>query len=133
MKVVRVSLISKAALREVRHTFRPRKTEIVRMDGKPVSEQVIGQLGSFIFFYMLLLAVGALMLSAFGFDLETSFTAPIACLSNIGPGLSTVGPMGSFASLPAVCKVYLSFLMLIGRLEFYPILVLLAPSFWRKH
>ncbi len=133
VKVVRVSLIFKASLREVRHTFRPRKTEIVRMDGKPVAEQVVGQLGSFLFFYALLTAFGTLLIAAFGFDLETSFTAPIACLSNIGPGLSTVGPMGSFASMPAVCKIYLSFLMLIGRLEFYPILALLAPSFWRKH
>lgn len=133
VKVVRVSLIFKASLREVRHTFRPRKTEIIRMDKKPVSEQIVTQLGSFLFFYALLLAFGALLIAAFGFDLETSLTAPIACLSNIGPGLSTIGPMGNFASMPVVCKIYLSFLMLIGRLEFYPILVLLAPSFWRKH
>ena len=132
LKVVRVTLLIKSSAREVMHAFRPRKTAVVRMDGKSVSETVVGQLGAFLFLYCALLSVGTLLLSLYGYDLETSFTAPIACLSNIGPGLAVVGPMGSFAPFSPLCKLYLSMLMLAGRLEFFPILALLYPSMWRK-
>ena len=88
----------------------------------------------FFFFclFFLLLGGGCLLVCLDGFDLTTSFTAALTCLSNVGPGLDLVGPMGNFGLLSGFNKVFLSLLMLIGRLEIFPILLLFLPSTWRR-
>ena len=73
-----------------------------------------------------------MVLASFGIDLETSATAVIATLNNVGPGLAQVGPVENFAGLHDVAKVVLSLCMVLGRLEFYALVVLLMPSFWRR-
>jgi trk system potassium uptake protein TrkH len=75
---------------------------------------------------------GTLCLCAFGIDLVTSSTSVLATLNNIGPGLSLVGPTQNFATMPALAKMLLALLMIVGRLEFYALVVLLIPSFWHK-
>ena len=79
-----------------------------------------------------LLGVGCLVVSLDGYSLTTSFTAALGCLSTVGPGLDLVGPMGNFGLLSGFNKVFLSLLMLIGRLEIFPILLLFLPSTWRR-
>ena len=82
--------------------------------------------------YMLLFAASVLLVSIDGFDLITTFTAVATCFNNVGPGLEIVGPMGSFADFSDPAKLLLSFDMLAGRLELYPILALFSPRLWRK-
>ena len=81
---------------------------------------------------MIVILFGTLCLSAFGYDLETSLTSVLVTLNNVGPGLAVVGPTQSFATLPALAKLMLSLFMILGRLEFYSVLVLLVPLAWRK-
>ena len=82
---------------------------------------------------MLLYAVSWLLLSLNGFDLLSTFTALSACINNIGPGLGMVGPTGNFSAFAPWAKLLLSFDMLAGRLEIFPMLLLFAPSLWKKN
>lgn len=133
LKVVRVALLAKLGRREIRHTFQPRKVQVVRFEGKGVEEGLLGQVVVFFFVYMALILAGMFLLSLEGrFDFETNFTAALTCVSNVGPGFGSVGPMENFAGYGAFGKLTLSVLMLAGRLELFPILVLFHPSIWRK-
>ena len=87
---------------------------------------------SFFFIYLLGLLLAVLILSFDGFDFATNFSAALACLSNIGPGLSLVGPMGSYAIFSPLSKLVLILAMLLGRLEIYPILLLFVPAMWKR-
>ena len=80
-----------------------------------------------------MLLASTLIVSLDGFSFETNFTAVVSTLSNIGPGLDMVGPMGNFSQFSDLSKIVLSLCMLIGRLEVFPILMLAAPSAWRKY
>ena len=86
----------------------------------------------FCFAYLVLTSIMSLIVCFDGYDMVTSFTAVVACISNIGPGLELVGPVGNFAMFSAPIKVVLSFAMLLGRLELFPILMLFLPSTWRR-
>ncbi len=133
MKVCRIGMLSKQALREVRHTFQPRKTMVVRFEGKAVDEGVLRQVATFAFIYVVLIVIGGFLLSLEGlYDVQTNLTAALTCVSNVGPGLGAVGPAGSFAGYGPFSKLLLSFLMLAGRLEIFPMLALFHPAMWRK-
>ena len=133
LKVVRVALLCKLGRREIRHTFQPRKVEVVRFEGKGVEESVLSQTVMFFCVYVLLLLGGAFLLSLEGkFDFATHFTAALTCLSNVGPGLSFISPSGNFAGFGSFSKIVLSVLMLCGRLELFPVLVLFHPAIWRR-
>ena len=82
--------------------------------------------------YILVFTVSFLLLSLEQFDLVTTFTALAACINNIGPGLEVVGPMGNFSAFSPWSKLLLSFDMLVGRLEIFPMLLLCAPSIWKR-
>ena len=134
MKICRIGMLSKQAAREIRHTFQPRKTMVVRFEGKAVDEGVLRQVATFAFIYVALVVVGGFLLSLEGkFDVQTNFTAALTCVSNVGPGLGeVVGPAGNFAGYGPFAKLLLSFLMLAGRLEIFPMLALFHPAMWRK-
>lgn len=132
MKVVRVNLLMKSARREVRRTLHPRGVSVIKNDGRSVSESSLSQTLVFFFLYMLIICIETLIVSLDGFSLETNLTATISAISNIGPGLGLVGPMGNFFSFSPLSKVTLSLCMLIGRLEIYPILLLFTPAAWDK-
>lgn len=133
LKVVRGMLLGKSFLRQVRQTFQPRKMQVVRWEGKGVEETMLSQISAFFFAYVGLMALGVLLLSLENrFDLITNITASVTCVSNTGPGLGDVGPAGSFSGYGAFGKVVLSFLMLAGRLELFPMLLLFHPAAWRK-
>ena len=133
IKVVRVGILCKLGCREMRRTFQPRKVQVVRFEGKGVEENRLTQVSVFFFVYVLLVLVGMFLVSLEGlYDLETNFTAVLTCISNVGPGLGHVGPVENFSGYGPFAKVVLSLLMLAGRLELFPILVLFHPSAWRK-
>jgi len=133
LKVIRVGLLVKTAKREIRRTFQPRKMQVVRFEGKGVEESMLAGTGVFFFAYILLLLAGMLVVSFDNlYGLTENFTAALACLSNVGPGLGAVGPAGNFAAFSPLSKYVLSFLMLAGRLEIFPMLILFHPAIWKR-
>ena len=132
-KMSRILLLTKSACRDLEHTLQPRKVAVVRMEGKPVSEATLGQVGVYLSLWLVLVLVGTILLSIRETDLVTALTATLTCLSNVGPGLGKVSPAGNFAFFSAPVKLLLSFLMLAGRLEIYPVLLLLSPTMWKKN
>ncbi len=133
IKSVRVGLLVKQSLREIRRVFQPGKVQVVRFEGKAVEESVLHQVSVFFFVYIAITVLGAVVLSFNGlYDFETNFTAALTCVSNVGPGLGAVGPAGNFAGYSSFSKVFCSLLMLAGRLEILPILALFHPAIWRK-
>lgn len=130
-KIVRQLLIARYTRLELRRTLHPRGVLPVKLGGRVVSEDVMRGVLVFFLFYLLVFAVCTIIVSALGADLLTAITASIACLGNIGPGFSTIGPMASFADLHPVSKMVLTAAMWIGRLEVLTVLALLRPEVWR--
>ncbi len=133
LKVSRVMLVCKAVARELRRLAHPRSVGVVRLEGKRVEESVVQSATAYVALYFLLFG-GALLLLCLepAFDLESNFTAVAACINNIGPGLGAVGPTGSYADYSVLSKIVLSFAMLLGRLEIYPLVLALLPGTWTK-
>ena len=133
LKVSRVMLVGKAVARELKRLVHPRSVGVIRLEGKRVEESVVQSASAYIVLYFLLFG-GAFLLLCLepAFDLESNFTAVAACINNIGPGLGVVGPTGSYADYGALSKVVLSFAMLLGRLEIYPLVLTLLPGTWTK-
>ena len=133
MKVSRLVILSRAARQEIGKMLNPRKTISVRIDGHTVDPTTIRYTLVFLSLFMVTTFVSTLIVSLDGFDLVSTFTAVVSCISNIGPGLGLVGPDGNFGMFSDLSKVTLSLTMLIGRLEIFPMLILCMPSTWRKH
>lgn len=132
LKLSRVMLLIRAAFADLRHMIWPRRVNRVQMEGQRVEAAGIRAVFSYFALYMLMLLLGTLLISFDGFDTATNFTAALTCLSNMGPGLGLIGPNGNFSIFSDFSKLLMSLLMLIGRLEIYPVLVLFFPSVWRK-
>ncbi|MEZ5979383.1 MAG: TrkH family potassium uptake protein [Planctomycetota bacterium] len=132
LKVVRFMIVARAALRGVLSFSRPRAIHPVRMDGETLDEGTVASVTGFFALWCLALLVGTAALAAFGMDLISALTGVLACLNNIGPGLETVGPSSNFAHVHVIGKGLLAVLMILGRLEFYALVVLLVPRFWRS-
>ena len=132
IKIGRVMLMGKAAHCEIRRMSRPRTVNRVMVNGKAVDDETLRGSLIFFFLYILMLIVGTLLVSFDGFDTTTNFTAVLSCLSNVGPGLGLVGPMGNFAMDSVFSTIVLTAAMLIGRLEIFPILILFSPSLWKR-
>lgn len=133
IKVGRVLLLGKNAKREAGYLLHPNLVRTVKIDRKTVSHETIRGTTSFIIIYMLIFVIATLALIAVeGCDLVTGFTAVAATLNNVGPGLSGVGPTSNFGFFTDFSKLLLSFTMLIGRLEIFPLLILFSPVSWRR-
>ena len=132
LKVSRVMLLGKTVVRELKRLVHPRSVGVVRLEGKRVEEETVHSTAAYFILYMALIAVSFLILSAEPFSLETNLTAAITCLNNVGPGLGEVGPMGGFAAYSDPSKVVLTMVMLLGRLEIYPLVLTLLPDTWTK-
>lgn len=133
IKVSRFIILMKSSFCEVRRLQHPRSISKVRLEGKVVDEQTVRYAHAFYLLYMLIILLSVLILTFDGLDLTTNLTGTIACISNIGPGLSLVGPMGNYSVFSWFSKIVLILDMLIGRLEIYPILLLCTPSVWKKN
>ena len=132
IKVSRVVVLFKGATHEMKRMLHPRQIKKITVDKRIVEHEVVRGINAFFFAYILIFIVSLLIISFNGFDLITNFTSVTATLNNIGPGLGMVGPDGNFAAFSDLSKLTLIFNMLAGRLEVFPMLVLFAPSTWRK-
>ena len=133
LKVSRLVLMFKTIRRELRHLLHPRSVASIRFEGKPVDTTTLISVNNYFALYMGLLVVFLLIVSFQpGFNFLSNFTAVISCFNNIGPGLDLVGPSSNFAAYKPFFKVVLSFAMLFGRLEIYPMLLSMSPSTWIK-
>ena len=132
LKVSRIVILVRAAGEELGKMLNPRRTVSVRMSGHSVDATTIRCTLVFFAVYIGITFLSTLLISMDGFDLETNFSAVAACISNIGPGIGLVGPMGNYEMFSDFSKLLLSFDMLVGRLEIYPMLLLFLPSTWRR-
>lgn len=133
VKVSRFVILFKAAMFEVRKLLHPRSVKVLTMDGKQIAKETIQGVQGYLMIYFLITIASILLVSLDNFDLITTVTAVEATLNNIGPGLELVGPTGSFAMFSPLSKLVLTANMLLGRLELFPVLILLMPSTWRKY
>ncbi len=132
MKHMRLLLLGKHGMRELRKLLHRQGVFTVRLSGKRVADDVMMNVLGFFLLYVSIFAAAALVVAAMGVDLETAVGASAATLGNIGPGLGQVGPASTYAGLPLAAKGILSFCMLLGRLELFTVLVVLTPMFWRR-
>jgi len=130
IKVSRMVILFKSLKREVQKLLHPNSVAPIKMEGEVVEGSVVKGVNIYFAFVMILLFIGTLLVSFDGLDFTSTFTGVIACINNIGPGLNLVGPMGNFDCFSYFSKIILSVLMLIGRLEVYPILILFLPKTW---
>ncbi len=133
MKCSRVLVLFRSSAREIRTIIHPRSVSVVRLDGEPLSEQTVRTTQCYFIIYMFLTFSASLLIGLDNFSFGTTLTAVISCVNNIGPGLEAVGPMGNFAAFSDLSKLILSFCMILGRLEMFPILVLFSRNAWKKH
>ena len=132
IKVSRILLALKDVRRETRHFIHPRIVQAVTLDGKAVDKDTLHGVGRYILTYILIFVISVFIVSFNNLDFETTVTSVVATLNNIGPGLSLVGPAGNFSMLSPLSKVVLMFDMLAGRLELFPMLLVILPSVWRR-
>ena len=133
IKLSRLLILGKHEVAEIRQMVRPRSVVRVQLDGKRVEKSTVKAASTFFTLYMGLLLLFSLLVSLDGVDIATSFTASLSCLSNIGPGMTgAIGPAGNFAFFSDGTKLLLTLAMLMGRLEIYPILVLVSRRTWKR-
>ena len=132
IKVARILLLFKHAQVQVFRLIHPRAIRLVKLGNHPVDKEVLQAILGFFALFISIFVIASLLLAATGMDLVSSGASVVACLSNIGPGLGSVGPVDNFAHVPAFGKMVLIVCMLMGRLELFTVLVLFFPSFWRK-
>lgn len=134
IKVSRLLILFKYARAEIRHMLHPHAVEVMTVDGKRVSSDVIRGTSAFLIVYLFIVLFSIALVAFDNFGAETTVTSVLATLNNIGPGVSIeIGPLGSYANFSALSKIVLSLDMLFGRLEIFPMLLLFRPSTWRKH
>ncbi len=132
IKCSRIIILSKAVARELRRMIAPKRVGILKMNGKPIPESTVTNTAVFGMMYFLI-AIGAMLVVAIdNFDFTTTSVSVIACLGNIGPALGPIaGPTGNFDAFSDLSKIVLSFCMIIGRLEIFPLIVLCYPKAWK--
>lgn len=138
MKTFRIGVLAKAAYADLRRLVYPKGVFITRFGGTRVSEPVVEAVQSYFLFYIFLFMTGTFLVAfidanlAEGLDLVTTTSAVASSIGNIGPGLGEVGPAANYAGLPALVKWFLASLMIVGRLEIFPVLVLFTRDLWRR-
>ena len=132
LKMSRIIIFFKAARQDLNKMLHTHAVTTIRFEGKPLDEKTLQGVHNYFNVYMLLIMLSTVLVSLDGFDLTTTFTAVITCMNNVGPGMEMVGPMGNFSQFSDPVKYLLSFDMLAGRLELYPMLALFAPRLWRR-
>ena len=132
IKVMRHIILIRNGIMEFKRTMHPNAILPVRYNGKALSNTVVFNILGFFILYMLSFIVGAVGLAALGLDFETAIGGALSSLGNVGPAFGDLSPVNNFAGLPDLGKWWCSFLMLIGRLELFTVLILLTPFFWRN-
>ena len=132
IKVSRILILLKTIRKELSLIIHPRQVKKIRMDGHPVDHETLRSANVFLVVYFVLLLTSMLLISVDEFDFSTNFTSVVTVLNNIGPGLNLVGPTHTFSIFSPFSKFGLMFDMLAGRLELFPMMILLMPSTWKR-
>ena len=132
IKVARVLLLFKILRRNIRQILNPKKVQVVRNNGRTVNETVLANTNAYLAAYVIIIVISYLLISTDGHSIGTTLSAVLCCFNNIGPGMEAVGPTCNFGHMSNLSKIILSIDMLAGRLEIFPILVLLSRSAWKR-
>ena len=132
VKVMRHLIMIKTGFTEFRKTLHPNAVLPVRYNKKSIPKKIIYNIMAFFILYMLAFIIGSLVFSLFGIDFQSSVGLAASSLGNVGPALGEFGPVSNYSALPNIAKWWCAFLMLIGRLEIFTVLILLTPFFWRN-
>lgn len=132
IKVTRIVLYFKQMIRDIKQMVRPRQVMSVRINKKSVDNSILKGINTYLVIYVFILLASTLLVSIEGESLVTTFTAVVTCFNNVGPGMDGVGATSNFAHLSVLSKIVLSFDMLAGRLEIFPMMILLIPSTWKR-
>ncbi|KJS87561.1 MAG: potassium transporter [Peptococcaceae bacterium BICA1-8] len=132
IKVGRILILLKQTALELKRAIHPRMIIQLKIREKVIPENIVINILQFFFIYMMLFMLSSIIMTGFGLDILSAMTSVAATLGNVGPGLGLVGPTQNYNFVPSLGKFYLSFLMLLGRLELYTVLVIFSPHFWRK-
>lgn len=133
IKIIRIMVLFKKGYQELHKIIYPHAIVPIRVNAKPISPEIVSSITSFFLIYLFIFLVSTLIvMAAEDLPIITAISACAASIGNVGPGLGEVGPAGNYANLSSFTKIVLSFLMLIGRLELFTILVIFTPAFWRR-
>ena len=132
MKISRIMILTKSIFKEIKLAAHPNRTYKIKMNKKTVPHEVVRGVNTYTAAYFAIMAVAFLLISCNGYDFETTFTSVVSTMNNIGPGLGMVGPNGNFGEFKWYSKVVFSILMVAGRLEIFPMLVLMSKHTWKK-
>ena len=132
LKLSRVIILCKSALKEIRHMRRPKSVNVVRLDGEAVPSETVRSAMGYVVVYLLIFLSAVTLISIDGFSLETNITTVLTMINNVGPGFDVVGPMGNFSVFSDFSTAVLSFTMLIGRLEIMPMMILFSTVFGKR-
>lgn len=132
IKVSRIIMLSKQAIQELKKMIHSRSVTTLNFEGEAIAPKTISNVYSYLVLYLLVFAASLLILSLENLDFQTTFSAVATCINNVGPGFKAVGPTGNFGFLSDFSKWTLSFAMLAGRLEIFPILLLFSKSLWKS-
>jgi len=133
IKVSRIVILFKAFQKELSMMIHPRMIKKIKMDGHIIPHETLRSTNVFMSVYFLILFLSILLIGIDEYDFTTNFTAVAATLNNIGPGLELVGPTQNFSLFSPFSKCVLMFDMLAGRLELFPMLIILRPACWKKY
>ncbi|MBR5473733.1 MAG: TrkH family potassium uptake protein [Clostridia bacterium] len=132
LKISRVVILFKAVLKEIRKMLHPRSVSKIHFEGKPLEDATMNSVTTYFVIYMICFLGAFLLISFENFGFESNFSAVVACFNNIGPGFEAVGPTSNYSAYTDFSKIVLSFAMLLGRLEIFPIIIFLSPYTWIK-
>lgn len=132
MKVIRLMIGYKSGLRQIKKLMHPNLVSHIKIGQQLIPEEIVKTVSGFLILYIGVFVGSVLIISFLGVDFITTMSAVASCLGNIGPGFGAVGAMDNYADLPIIAKNLLSFLMLLGRLEIYTVLVLFLPIYWKE-
>ena len=132
VKIIRHILLFKNANTEIKKLVHPNAVIPIRMNGQVVSQDIIRNVLSFFFLYLVLVGVGTLIMAFLGLNIWSAFTVTLSSIGNIGPAFGDFGPTETYAPISSAGKWFLSVLMMAGRLELFTVLILFSPAFWRR-
>ncbi|MGN0186691.1 MAG: TrkH family potassium uptake protein [Paludibacteraceae bacterium] len=132
LKIIRLLLVCKNGYYEMKRLIHPKAILPVRINQHVVPENTISNIHAFTVIYVGIIIISTFVVALSGMSLGESFGAALTAISNVGPGIGSCGPAGNFADIPTFAKWFLAFVMLIGRLELFTVLVLFSPTFWKK-
>lgn len=133
LKCIRMVILTKVSRNEFKHILHPNAILPVRVNKQVISPYIVSTVLAFCFLYIVIITISVLLMMAMGVGFEESIGCVVSSIGNMGPGLGETGPAYSWSALPAMAKWLLAFLMLLGRLELFTVLLLFTPDFWKRN